>query len=154
MNSTIGNKLFKSKSCNFTSYRLEAGNRNSFGSIINDKVNTCNCFNCSDISTLTADNTTFHFIVRNCNNRNCCFCSVVSSATLNCTGDNLTCKLIHIVFNLLLVIKDFSSFFVSKLFFKSFKNNLFSLLFCVTGNSFKDFKLTLFKRFNLKLFSL
>ena len=35
--------------------------------IINDKFNTCKCFKSSDISTLSTNNTAFHFVIRKLN---------------------------------------------------------------------------------------
>ena len=67
MNSSIKYELLKSDSCNLSSYRIKARQNYSLRCIINDKFNTCKCFKSSDISTLSTNNTAFHFVIRKLN---------------------------------------------------------------------------------------
>ena len=70
VDSAVSDKLFQSDPCHLTADLIEAGKCNSFGSIVDDKVNAGESLQSTDISTLTSDDTSLHFVIRQGNYRN------------------------------------------------------------------------------------
>ena len=58
VDTTVSYKLVKCKTCNLTTYWIKTAEDNSLWSIVNDNLNTCCSLKCTDITTLTTDNTT------------------------------------------------------------------------------------------------
>ena len=83
MNTPVIDEFFKSYTCNFTPYRVKPRNNNRFRSIVYNKIYACQCFQSSDVSALAADNAAFHFIIRQCYNRNSGFGNMVCGTALN-----------------------------------------------------------------------
>ena len=83
MNTSIYDKFFQCNSCHFSPDRIKAGKDNCFRSIINNQINTGQCFKCSDVSTFSSDNTAFHFIIWKLDNRNRCLRNMICSTFLN-----------------------------------------------------------------------
>ena len=68
VDTSVGNKLFEGDPCDLTSDLVEAGNSNSLGSIVDDKIDACKSFESSDVSSLTTDDTSLHFVIGERNN--------------------------------------------------------------------------------------
>src|SRR5690606_22220924 len=62
VNSTISNQFMKCQTSNFSSNRVKTRKDNRFRSIIYDNFNPCCCLKCSDVSTLTTNDSTFYVI--------------------------------------------------------------------------------------------
>ena len=73
MNSTVGNKLFKSNASDFSSNRIKARKSNCFRCIIDNKLNSCQLFKHLDVSSFSTDYASLHVFTRERYNRNCCF---------------------------------------------------------------------------------
>ena len=80
VNSTVCDKLFKCDTGNLTASLIEAGKRDSFGCIVDDKVNTRKRFECLYVSALTSDDPALHFVIRQRNNGNCGFGYLICGA--------------------------------------------------------------------------
>ena len=64
MDTTVVDQFFQSNAGNLTAYGVKTGNNYRLRRIVNDQVNTGQSFQCPDISALTANDTAFHFIIR------------------------------------------------------------------------------------------
>jgi len=87
MDPAIGDKLVKSKACNFPSYRIESRKYYCFRGIIHDYLYTCCSFKGSYIPSLTSDDPAFHFIRINVKDCNCIFDGVFGSNSLDSLDD-------------------------------------------------------------------
>ena len=148
MDSAVCNKLFKCNSCNFSSYRLKAWERDSLRRIINNKINTRKSFDGSDVTTFPTDDSALHLVIGQRNNRNCCLWNLISCKSLNCKRNNVSCLVVCFLFELFGVFHNLNRLLVSKLIFKLWKQIAFSLFCRVARNFFKHFKLALFQSFN------
>ena len=64
MDSSVYDQFFQSNSCHLTADRIERGKNDCFRCIVDDQVNACHGFECTDVSSFTADDAAFHFIAR------------------------------------------------------------------------------------------
>ena len=62
MDTSVGHKLMQCQTGNFTSNRVECGKNDCFRSIINNDFHTGGCFQSTDITSFTSDDTSFDFI--------------------------------------------------------------------------------------------
>ena len=78
VNATVSNKLMECQTAYFSSNRIKSRYNDSFGSIGDNNLHTCRSLQGTNISTLTTDDTSFHFIIINMENThrifNGCFC--------------------------------------------------------------------------------
>ena len=118
VDTSVGNKLFKGDSCNLTSCGVEAGKCDSLGSIVDNELNSRKCLESTDISSLTSDNSSLHFIAGERNNGHCGLCDLICGTFGDCKGDKVSRLVLALVLKLLLVLLNFEGFFVNKLIFK------------------------------------
>ena len=148
MNSSIRDKFFKRKSCNFPSYWVKTRNCDAFWCVINNKFHTCCSFNSTNISSFSADNSTFHFVSWKCDNRNSHFTCGLCRASLKCLSDNLASFLFAIfscfIFNL---FNKYSSLFLC-LIFHFCNKHINRFLFVHFSNFFNFLELLLFETFH------
>ena len=62
VDTSVGHKLMQCQTGNFTSNRGECGKNDCFRSIINNDFHTGGCFQSTDITSFTSDDTSFDFI--------------------------------------------------------------------------------------------
>ena len=98
MNTTIHDQFFKSNSCHFTADRIKSGQNNSLRCIVNDQIYTGQCFQCTDISSFTTDDSSFHLIAWKLYNGNGRFCHMVNRTFLNGCYHIFFCFLCSIFF--------------------------------------------------------
>ena len=106
MDTTIYDQSFQSNSCDFTTNWVKSGQYNRFRCIINNQFNTCQRLKGTDITSLTSDNSSFHFIAWKLYNRNCCLSYMICCTTLNGTDNIFFCFLVSIRFCLCLQVFD------------------------------------------------
>ena len=127
MDTTVVDQFFQSNAGNLTAYGVKTGNNYRLRRIVNDQVNTGQSFQCPDISALTANDTAFHFIIRQGYYRNSSFCYVVGRTTLNRQRNDLSGLLVCFLFRLLLQIFNEHCGFVFHFFFNRLKKFFFSI---------------------------
>ena len=91
MNTSVGNKSFKCKPCNFSSYRVKAGKRYCLRRIIDYKIAPREGFYLVNISSLSADDSSFHFVAGQRNNGYRRFRNLVGRKSLNSEGNDVLC---------------------------------------------------------------
>ena len=70
MDTSIADKLMESQTASFTADRIKRRNNDSLRSIVYNDFNATGCFKCTDITTFTSDDTSFHFVVIDMEYRN------------------------------------------------------------------------------------
>src|SRR5690606_21370791 len=63
VNTSICNQSVQSKPRNLSSYRIKPGQDNRLRRVVNDDLYASSCFQCTDITSFTTDNTSFDFII-------------------------------------------------------------------------------------------
>src|SRR5574344_313765 len=96
VNTTISNKLVKSKTTYLTANRIESTYYNCFWRIINNDFYTCCSFKSADVSTFTAYDTSLYFIIFNMENTYRIFNRCLSSNSLYSLNNDLLCLLVSI----------------------------------------------------------
>ncbi len=69
VNTAILNEFIKSDSCRLPSDRIKSGKNDCFRCVINNQVNTCKRFKRTNVTPFTADDTSFHLIIRKIDDR-------------------------------------------------------------------------------------
>ena len=77
MNTSIHNKFLQSHSGDLSTDRIKRGENNCLRCIINDQIHTGKCLQCTDVTALTTDNPSLHFITWKLYHRNCCLRYVI-----------------------------------------------------------------------------
>ena len=137
MDSTVGDKLFKSKSCYLTANGIEAGYRDNVGRIVDDKLNAGKVFDGSYVSTLTSDNSSLHFIAGDLNYGNCDLADMVCCAALYGKRKNILGLRISLFLKLFLVLCDLKRSFMLHFGIESCYKLVLCILLGKTCNSFK-----------------
>ena len=83
VDSTILYQSFKGNARDFSSYHVESGKDYSLRGIIDNNIYASCHFQSPDISSLSSDNPSFHFVIRKVYDTYCCFDCVIRSAFLN-----------------------------------------------------------------------
>ena len=83
MNSSIRNEFFHCRSRNFSSHRIEPANDNHSWSIVDDQIASACFLKGTDIATLTADDSSLHFVIRNINGARSAFRGMRRRVTLH-----------------------------------------------------------------------
>ena len=63
MNTTVNDQLFEGQTCDLTANRIERGQGDSFGRIVDDEVDACDGLQRTDIAPLSTDDAPLHFVV-------------------------------------------------------------------------------------------
>ena len=128
VDSAVRNEFFQSDTGNFTPNLIKTGKCNGFRCIIDNQVHAGEGFQCPDVSALSADDTTFHFIVRQRHNRNCRFRNLIGCTLCNGEGDVVSCFLLTVILELLLILGDFHCLFMHQFIFQMLQD-IFLCLF-------------------------
>ena len=128
MDSSIFHKTFQGQSGNFTANRIETGQNNRFRCIINNQINTGQCFNCAYIPPFTSDNTALHFFIRQGNYRNRCFRNCISSVSLNSSCYDFTRFVIRSQLDFFFCRPDTDRLFMCQLIINAGKNHFLRLI--------------------------
>ena len=75
VNTSVLHQLMQSQAGYLTTYGIESGKRDGFRGIVYDDFYARCCFQCTDVTSFTTDDTAFHFIILDVENGNCTFCS-------------------------------------------------------------------------------
>ena len=102
MNTTVNDQLFEGQTCDLTANRIERGQGDSFGRIVDDEVYAGKGFQRADIASLSADNAALHLVVRQRNDRNGRLGYLIGGTALNCGRDNLAGGLLALVLQALI----------------------------------------------------
>ena len=151
MNTAIGNKLFQCDTCHLTANWIKTGKDNSLWGVINNQVNTSHGFKSANIATLTANDTALHFIVWQSNNGNRSLCHMISSTTLNCQRNDISCLLFSLILGLLLIFLNHYGLFMLQLFFHLCQQHVLGLFRRKTGNTLQLLLLLFMQLRNLSL---
>ena len=74
--------------------RIEPRKNDSFRSVIDDQIYTCQCLYSSYVAAFSSDNAALHIIVWQTDYRNCSLCYLIRSISLDRGSDDLSCSLI------------------------------------------------------------
>ena len=137
MNTAVYDQFFQSQSCDLSSDGIEAGQDDCFRCIVDDQIDTCQCFQCTDVSAFAADDTAFHFIVRQLYNGYGCFCHMVYGAALDRIRNDLSGAFVR--FHLCLAFRFFDeqSCFVFYIVFYHSENVVLRFFGSQTGDTFQ-----------------
>ena len=83
MDPSIYDQFLKSDPCHLAANRIKTGNNDSFGRIVNNKINACHRLESADISTLTADDPALHLITGKLHDRDRRLGNMICSAALD-----------------------------------------------------------------------
>ena len=100
VDTSVSYQLMESQAADLTSYGIESTDNNSFRGIVNNNLYTCGSLQCTDISTLTTDDTSLHLVVLDMEDTHAVLNGCLSSHTLNGLNHNLACLGIGIQFGL------------------------------------------------------
>ena len=137
MNTAVYDQFFQSQSCDFSSDRIETGQDNCFGCVIDDQIDTSQCFQSTDVSAFTADDTAFHFIIRQLYNRYCCFCHMIYGAALDRICYDLSGAFVRFHFRLAFRFLDQQSCFVFYIVFYHSEDVILRFFGSQTGDTFQ-----------------
>ena len=129
MDSSVGYELFKSKSCDLTSYGIESGYGYNVGRIVDYKLNTREILNSSDVSSLTSDNSSLHLVAGNLNYGYSDLAYVVCRTSLNSKGKDILCLCICFVLEFFLILSYFERSLVLHFIIKSRNELVLCVLF-------------------------
>ena len=91
VDTSVGNELFKGKSRDLTSDGIEAGNGDSLGGIVDDKINARELLDGTDITSLASDNASLHIVAREGDGGDGGLGNVVGGTSLDSKRDDVLC---------------------------------------------------------------
>ena len=101
VDTTIAHQLMESQTTSLTTYGIEATDNDSLGGVINNNLNASRCLKRTDVTALTTNDTTLHFIVIDMEYADRVFHCRLSSHTLDSLDDDLLGLSIGIEFGLI-----------------------------------------------------
>ena len=140
MDPSVINKFLKREPCDFSADRVEAADRNGFGGVVDDEVDSRRRFEGADISALAADYAAFHLIVRDRYYRDRGFTRMFGSASRYSNTDNVFCKTVLIFSQALLVSFDLKSLFMVELVVETLEKLFFRFRLSESGYLLEFFK--------------
>ena len=150
MNPSVGNQPFQGDPGNLSADRVEAGQGDSLGGVVNNQINAGHGLDGPDITALAANDAALHFVVRQGHNRNGGFRHVIGGASLNGQGNDLAGLVVRVILCLLLDFHDFDRFFMNQFVFQFFQQIILGLVNGESGDSFQHFKLAFFDGFRFR----
>ena len=141
VDSAVCDQLFQCDTCHFPADVIETGKRNCLRCIVDDNVYTGQCFQCPDVSALSADDATLHFVVGQRHNRNRRLGHLVCGTLCDGEGDIAPCLFFALVLDLLLIVGDLDCLFVYQFAVQGVENVLFRLILCQTGDTLQFLQL-------------
>ena len=118
MNTPILDQLLKGDARHLAAHGIKPRKDDRFGRIIDDEVNAREGLKCANIASLTPNDAALHLVIRQCDDRNCCLCHMVSSAALDGNTQNLACCLVCLILRLLDVFLDLTCLLMLQLFLR------------------------------------
>ena len=112
VNTSVCNQLFKCEPCNLPAYGVKARNGDNLRRIIDNKLNARESFYRADISTLSTDYPSLHFLIGQADNGYCHLADVVSGTALNRNGKNVLCPLLCLLTVACIELRNFQCGFV------------------------------------------
>ena len=137
MYTPIYNEFFQRNSCNFSADRVKTRQYHRFWCIINNQINACQCFQCTNISTLTSNDTPLHFVVGQLYHRHSCFRHMVHGTSLNSICNNFSGTSIRFHFCLAFNLFNHQCCFMFDISFHHSQNLIFGIFCCQTRNTFQ-----------------
>ena len=128
MDTSVSHKLMKSETADFTTDWVECRDDDSLWSVIDNDFHTTRSLKGTDVTTLTSDDTTFHFVIINVEYADRVFHCCLSSHTLNGLYYYLLCLLVSIQFCLVHYLIDVSSRIGTCLILKTFHESCACLI--------------------------
>ena len=106
MDTTIAYQLMEGQTTSFTTDGVEGRDNNGLRRIVYNNFHTTGSLQCTDVTSLTTNNTTFHIIVIDMEDTDRVFYSSLCCYTLDGLDDNLLCLCIGIEFSLIHYLVD------------------------------------------------
>ena len=135
VDTSVGDELFESHSRNLSANGVKRRDSDCLGRIVDNKVNAGECFDSADISTLSTDDSSLHFVVGKVNNRYGRLCNAVCRTTLDSECDYVLGGFVCLVLAFLLDLKQLHRHFMSCFTF----NALHKHSACFLGRHTRDF---------------
>ena len=154
MNTSVYNELFQGNPCNFSPNRVETGKNDRLRCIINNQFHTGKLLQCPDISSLTADDSPLHFIVRKLYYRDGGLRHLVCRTALNRFHDILSCRLLRFFLRSGIIFPNNERRIMLDTVLNGMQKFLPCLLFGKTGNSFQFYNLLRVQRLDFSFFLL
>ena len=143
---SVFDELGKCQFRDFPANRVETGQGDNAGGVINDDVNAGSGFQSPDITSFAADETAFHLIIGQGNNRCGAFRHDVGSEPVYGEGEDATGVFIRPGLVVLLQLVVAASQFVRSLLFATFEHDFTRLLGTQGCDAFEFLRMLVFQR--------
>ncbi len=137
VNSPVSNQVLKSNASGLPANGVEARENNGLGSVIDDKGDTRNLLEGSNITTLAANDATLEIVGRNMNRGHGNLASLIGSTTLDGDGENLTGGFLRFSFYPKLRVAKYLSLLLDGVLANTVKKLAMSVVLCKGGDSLK-----------------
>ena len=141
MDTTVNDQLFECQTCDFTANRIERGQGDRLGRIVDDEVYAGKGFQRADVASLAADNAALHLVVRQRNNRNGRLGYLIGGTALDCGRDDLTGSLLALVLQALIDLAQLDGCIVGCFVFNGLDEHIACFVAGHAGNLFQLFYL-------------
>ena len=137
MDTSVGDELFKGKTCDLTANGVEAGNGDRLGGIVNDKINARKLLDGTDVSALASDYSTLHIVAGKSDGRGSGLGNVVGRTSLNSKRDDVLCFSVRLLAKTGLDLNDLESRIVLNVLLDTLKKLSLCLVDGAARNSLK-----------------
>ena len=104
MDTSIDDELLEGDSCDLTTHRIKSGKNNRLRRIVDDQLYAGQLLQCTDITSLTADDAALHIIIRKLHDGNGRLGHLISCTTLNRIHDIVAGTLFSLFLRLIIIL--------------------------------------------------
>ncbi|MPM66611.1 hypothetical protein SDC9_113521 [bioreactor metagenome] len=90
VNAAVDDELFQRQPGNFPAHRVETGDRDGLGGVVNDEIYAGHGFQGANVAAFAANNAALHLVIGQGNHRDGCFGDMVGGAALNGQGNDFS----------------------------------------------------------------
>lgn len=98
VHSAVGDEAFECFYCDCLAYFVEAGDDDDAWGVVYDDVGSGGFFECSDVSSFSADDSAFHVVGWDGDGADCCFGGVFVCVALDGVDEDFACFVFGVVF--------------------------------------------------------
>ena len=118
VDTSIDDQLLKGDSCDLTAHRIKSGKYNRLRRIIDDQLDAGQLLQCTDITSLTADDAALHIIIRKLHDGNGRLRHLIGCATLNRIHDIVAGTLLRLFLRLIVILANHLRIVVLRVLFE------------------------------------
>ncbi len=137
VNTSVGNQFFEQTARGLLADRIEAGDNDSLGGVVDQNVDSGRRFERADVAAFTADDASLHLIVRQRDCGGCALVGAVAGITLDCGNHQFLRFAFGALLSLVERVADQNSAFVFDFTFELFENQSLRGLSVHSGNPFE-----------------